>query len=566
MKVLSQGKSTKTRKLLAAIITLIMLSPLPLYVACNVPDNRNSIGMVEMSDGVLLATDVYLPEGDGPFPAVLYRTPYNKDEDPGPLDLLEYGIAVVAQDNRGCYASEGEYSAFGTDGADAYDTVQWMKSKSWFNGKYATYGGSARGITQYMQVPYLQDVSAQYIEVATPNVYEQGLFQGGAPRKMLAENWLNSIGHGDYYPTIFEGISSEGDYAAAHRLSPSDYANVTWPAIHKGGWYDCFGQGIIDGFLGYQYGGGEGGRGNSKLIMGPWTHALGSRNVGDLTFPENASYAPYSSDLFNTMYAEQLLQTLEYGNYRDFPNVTYYVMGDTQHSSTLWNQWATSEVWPIAYSDRRYYLQTDGSLATSVPSTSRNYSYDFDSSDPVVTLGGANLYSTNRGAFDQCVVENGRSDIVTFDVPITEALLVTGRITASLYVTSDCLDTDFTVKLMDVYPDGSAWNIADGIVRMRYRNGMAEAELMDGTGATVYQALVDLWSTSYYFNEGHTLRISITSSNFPRFDLNPNTGAIITPITELTPYLVAHNTIIVSPDYPSVLILPIPTDAPNYVD
>lgn len=558
--------SNNLRIFLVIIIIVAIITPVIVFLLIYLIKPRpDETYMVEMRDGVHLATDVYLPKGDGPFPVIFYRTPYNKNTDQGPLDLMKYGVAIVAQDSRGCHNSEGDYAAFGTDGIDSFDTIQWMKTQTWFNGIYATFGGSARGITQYMQVPYLNDLSAQYIEVATPNLFSQALFQGGAPRKMLAENWLTGIGHGEYYETIFDGISYNSTFAKAHRIEETDYSNVVWPAIHKGGWFDCFGQGIIDGFMGYQYSGGEGGKNNSNLIMGPWTHDSGNNKVGELTFPDNAIYTPYSSELTNAFLAEALLNTLEYGNRRDYPTVIYYVMGDTNQASSLWNQWAASDVWPVPYSNQYYYLQTDNTLNTLTPSESRNYAYSFDPSNPVTTRGGANLLTENRGPFDQRTVESGRTDIVSFEYPISESFLVTGHLEASLYVTSDCFDTDFTVKLMDVYPDGSAYNLCDGIIRMRYRNGMEEAELMDGSGSTVYNAIIDLWSTSYYFAEGHILKISISSSNFPRFDVNPNTGAPIAPVTETTQYLVANNSIIVSPEYPSALILPIPSAPPNYI-
>jgi len=543
------------------LFALILMLPM-LLTACN---PKKTTYMVGMRDGVKLATDVYLPEKDGSYPVILYRTPYNKKTDQGPLNLMDYGVAVVTQDSRGCHASEGEYAAFGTDGMDAYDTVEWMKTQSWFNGSYATYGGSARGITQYMQVGSLTDVAAQYIEVATPDLYSQALFQGGATRKMLAQNWLKGIGKGDYYQTIFNDMSYDGAFAASHRVDPSDYAQVTWPAIHVGGWYDCFGQGIIDGFTGYQYNGGEGGAGNSKLIMGPWTHNLFANDAGELSYPDNAKTAPYEDDLFNAMFAEALLGTTQYGDYREMPNVIYYIMGDTVISSPLWNRWATSDVWPLAHTDYKLYLQPGGTLGLTAPSASEVYSYAFDPSNPVTTLGGANLITENRGPFDQRSVENGRADVLHFDYPITEAQLVAGQISAELYVTSDCIDTDFTVKLMDVYPDGREMLISDGIIRMRYRDGLENATFMDGSGTTVYPAIIDLWSTAYSFGEGHTLRISISSSNYPRFDVNPNTGAAITPVSEATSYRIAHNSIMVSAQYPSALILPIPTDSPEYV-
>ncbi len=521
--------------------------------------------MVPMRDNVRLATDVYLPEGNGPFPVILYRTPYDKDTDPGPLYVLQYGVGLVAQDHRGCHASEGEYTAFGADGQDANDTVAWLKTQPWFNGYYASMGGSARGITQYMQVPYLDDIRCQYIEVATPDLFSIGLFQGGTPRKMLAENWLTGVGHSDYYyDTVFDDLSPTGQFAMDHRIDPWEWANVTWPAIHRGGWFDCFGQGILDGFSGYQYHGGDGGKGQSKLIMGPWTHDLGNSNPGELHFPSNAQGDPSSSQIFEAMFAERLLGRTEYGDYRTMPNVTYYVMGDTGETSTLWNHWATADQWPIPYSNKTLFFQPDTSMTNVNASSARNYTYIFDPRDPVTTVGGANLMTNNRGPFDQRAVELTRTDILRFDYPVTAPFLVTGRIWAHLFITSNCTDTDFTVKLMDVDSDG-AWLLCDGVIRMRYRDGMVSEKLMNGSNQTVYEAWVDLWSTSYCFNVGHTLRISVSSSNYPRFDVNPNTGAPILPVNETTTMYTAQNTVLVSPAYQSGLILPVPTAAPFYV-
>lgn len=521
--------------------------------------------MVTMRDGINLATDVYLPEGDGPFPIILYRTPYNKDSDPGPLYVMQYNVGVVTQDHRGCYASEGDYTGFGSDGTDAYDTVEWLKTQPWFNGKYATMGGSARGITQYMQVPYLEDVCCQYIEVGTSDLISIAMFQGGAPRKMLAENWLAGINQADYYFNLFDHINGTGEFAEDHRVDEWEWGNVTWPAIHRGGWFDCFGQGTIDGFMGYQFKGGDGGRGQSKLIMGPWTHDLGNNKPGHMIFPLNAKSDPWSSKIFEAMYAESLLGLTQYGNYRTMPNVTYYVMGDLSTNSTSWNRWATAETWPLPYTNRSLYFQPNGTMATTPATTNRNYTYLYDPRLPIATAGGANLNPNNRGPFVQNNVETGKTDLLQFEYAVTEPLLVTGRISVHLFVVSNCTDTDFTAKLMDVYPNGTSYILNDGIVRMRFRDGLNHEKFMDGSNQTVYDAWIDLWSTSYVFNTGHTIRVSISSSNYPRFDVNPNTGLAIKPVNASTTVNIAQNSLVISNIYPSRIILPVPTSSPNFV-
>ena len=523
--------------------------------------------MVPMRDGVKLATDVYLPAGQGPFPVVLYRTPYGKDSDTGPIQYVQYNIAIVTQDFRGCHDSGGVYDAWGTDAQDALDTVNWMKTQPWFNGVYGTYGGSARGITQYMQVQAQPNIACQMIMVGTPDLYSIALFQGGAPHMMLAQDWLNGIGHGDFYPTVFDHPLSNDAFAAARRIDDNEWQYVTWPALHIGGWYDCFSQGTLNGFMGYQYKGGQGGAGQSRLIMGPWTHDLfnvENRSTGQLTYP-NSTDQSYYIGIMEKMFAEKLLKTMQYGDFRTAANVTYYVMGDINATSDDWNRWATANDWPVPYSNQTWYFHTDGVLNQTAPSSNSNQSYVFDPKNPVQTLGGQNLNNDNRGPFDQRPVENGRSDILHFDTSISTPLLITGRMWVHLFIASNCTDTDFTVKLSDEYPGGAVMNIADGIIRIRSRLGQDQAVLMDGSGANVYEAWVDLWSTSYVFNAGHTMRISVSSSNYPRFDVNPNTGAEIRPVNASTPTVCAYNTLVMSPTNASAILLPVPSSSPTFM-
>lgn len=317
--------------------------------------------------------------------------------------------------------------------------------------------------------------------------------------------------------------------------------------------------------MGYNYKGGIGGAGNAKLIMGPWTHDIFSKNAGELSYPDNAARDPNSNKIFEAMFAEKLLNLYDYGDYRDFPTATYYVMGDISETNDKWNRWATSDVWPIPYIDQKWYLQSDNTLSTSKPSIATEKSYIFNPADPIDTIGGANLVGNNRGPFDQANLENGRQDILSFDYSVSEQLLITGRIKGDIYITSNCTDTDFTMKLCDIYPDGKVMLIADGIIRMRSREGQHKQVLMDGSGTTVYHAEIDLWSTSYVFNEGHKIHVSISSSNYPRFDLNPNTGGEIEYYRDSNPYYYAENTLILSPIYPSSIIFPIPLNDPTFV-
>ncbi len=243
-------------------------------------------------------------------------------------------------------------------------------------------------------------------------------------------------------------------------------------------------------------------------------------------------------------------------DYDSWPAVTYYVMGDVDDSNASGNEWRYADDWPVPSVERAWYLQTDGSLQTTISAEKHQFTYSYDPTNPVPTIGGGNL-NIAAGPFDQRPVEN-RSDVLIFTSPVLEQPYeATGAIKARLFVSSDCPDTDFTVKLTDVYPDGRSMLITDGILRMRNRNGFDHWELMEP--GTVYQVDVDLWSTSYVWNTGHQIRIAISSSNYPRCLNNPNTAD---GIYKNTTYSIAQNTIYVDSIHASCLLLPeIPLNA-----
>ena len=237
-------------------------------------------------------------------------------------------------------------------------------------------------------------------------------------------------------------------------------------------------------------------------------------------------------------------------DYDAWPAVTYYVMGDVNDSNATGNEWRYADDWPVPSIEQAWYLQKDGSLQTTIATEEEQFTYSYDPTNPVPTIGGGNL-NIPAGPFDQRPVEN-RSDVLIFTSPVLEQPYeATGAIKARLFVSSDCPDTDFTVKLTDVYPDGRSMLITDGILRMRNRNGFDHWELMEP--GTVYQVDVDLWSTSYVWNTGHQIRIAISSSNYPRCLNNPNTAD---GIYKNTTYSIAQNTVYVDSIHPSCLLLP----------
>jgi predicted acyl esterase len=484
-----------------------------------------------------------------PHGVILIRTPYNKDG----LTLLginwaKNGWPTVGQDMRGRVASQGIDTVFKNEQTDGPDTLAWIANQTWSNGKIATFGGSALGITQYLTVgANPSQLSCQYIQVATPDLYKYAMYPGGEFRKNMIEEWLKEQGITYILSELWAHENYTMDYWTNVSLE-DNWQDVNVPAIHIGGWYDIFTQGTIDGFLGYQHKGGPGAIGKSKLIIGPWTHGgVGSTKQGELMYPAN-SIDNFSQTLFWQMVDKYTMNIPT--DFDSWPAITYYVMGDVNDSNASGNEWRYADDWPIPYTERAWYLQADGTLQTTIQTDAQPLSYTYDPTQPVPTIGGGNL-NIPVGPYDQRSVEN-RSDVLVFTSPVLQQPYeATGSITARLFVSSDCPDTDFTVKLTDVYPDGRSMLITDGILRMRNRNGTDHWELMNP--GTIYQVDVDLWSTSYIWNTGHQIHVDISSSNYPRCLNNPNTAD---SIYKNTTYNVAHNVLLIDNIHSSCLFLP----------
>ncbi len=528
------------------IITIIMLLLITLFSGCV----QKSTYMLPMRDGIKLATDVYLPSNNPEaHGAILLRTPYNKNL----LSLIgnnwaQTGWPTIIQDMRGRFASEGEDVVYQNDHTDGPDTLEWIANQTWSNGKVATFGGSALGICQYyMAGANPPELACQFIQVATPNLHKHAIYQGGQFRYNMIYNWLKNQGSLHVLPELYENENYSLDVWTNVSLE-DNWQDINVPAVHMGGWYDCFCQGTVDGFMGYQYQGGPGAQGKSKLIMGPWTHGgAGKVTQGELTYPEN-SVNNFSSGLFWEMVNEYTMN--QQGSYDEWPSIYYYVMGDVNDTNAPGNEWRSGEDWPPAHIDTNWYLHENGVLSTTYPSDYESLNYTYDPLSPVPTVGGQNL-NLPPGPYDQTSVEN-RDDVLVFSSDIlTEPYEATGQILAKLYVSSDCPDTDFTVKLTDVYPDGRSMLITDGILRMRNRNGPDHWDFMEP--GEIYEIDVDLWSTSYIWNTGHKIRIAISSSNYPRFLNNPNTDD---PMAQNTTYNVAENIVYLDSIHPSCIILP----------
>ena len=527
----------------------ILLTLLALTTACRAqaPKPEAQIHMVPMRDGVKLATAVLVPQGKGPWPVLLSRTPYNKDK-----GLAGGGPVVrVVQDMRGRFASEGQALPFFQDAwgemQDGYDTIEWIAKQPWCNGKVGMTGGSAGGIVQYMAAgtaPAALKCCAAV--VAAPSLYHHAFFPGGAFRKSDLEKWWSS---NSLPPEALRQVLSHREYDDFWRSVDliARAPRVRTPMIHSGGWYDMFSQGTLDAFTALQHHGGEGARGQQVLVIGPWVHSM--RPGGELQFPASAGQNPAQASQLQWM-AHWLLDRPT--PLPDRLPVNYYVMGACGEEGAPGNEWRTAADWPVPATATPLYLHQGGRASFAAPDAAEaSPAYRYDPRNPVPSRGGGNL-TLPAGPMDQRPVET-RDDVLLFTTdPLDKPLEITGRVAARLFVSSDCPDTDFTAKLTDVYPDGRSMLLCDGILRMRYRDGFERAKRMEP--GKVYEAKVDLWSTSIIVNKGHRIRVAVSSSNAPRFEPNPNTGGAFDGTREPR---VARNTLHLEMARPSQVVLPV---------
>lgn len=509
--------------------------------------------MVAMRDGVKLATDVYLPgDGKGKYPVIVARTPYGKSQGGSAIAALARlrGYALVVQDLRGRFKSEGHPAIiFGNDGwgehQDGRETLEWIARQPWCSGKIGSWGGSALGITQNMAAPVAPpELKAQFVVVAFSDYYSQAAYQGGAFRTQLIERWLKGNGLVEKNLETFVAHPRYDDFWK--QLNSETQADkVRAPAVYSGGWYDIFLQGTINSFTSVHYHGGEGARGKCRLVIGP----IGHGNFTELMYPPSVAKRPACSDVFT--WFDHVLLGKDNAVARE-KAVHYYVMGDPTDPMAPGNYWRHVDDWPPPSRTTSFYFHPDGALVRAkAPEGNEAKTYVYDPKDPVPNVGGQEL-GVPLGPMDQRRVEK-RADVLLFSTAVLEEPIeVTGRITAKLFVSSDCPDTDFTVKLCDVYPDGRSMLVTDGIFRARYHKSFEKESFLEP--GQVYELNVDLWSTSLVFNKGHRIRVAVSSSNSPRFEANPNTGR---PFRADTETRVARNTLHLSLKYPSRIVLPV---------
>ncbi len=554
---------------------------------------------VKMRDGVTLRADVYRPKAEGRYPVLLVRTPYDKQwiSDLGYRGAAR-GYLVIAQDVRGRFESEGEWYPFRYESEDGYDTVEWAAALPYANGKVGMFGESYVGATQFLAAiahpPHLAGICPG---VTASNYHDGWTYQGGAFEQWFNESWTtglaintmrrraeqkaDALGGTKVLPLIsypvLEPPSAEGlapyfkDWLAHpnfdgywKQLSIEDhYAQIQVPVFSAGAWYDIFLGGTLRNYVRLKTEAGtEAARRGQRLAVSVGGHA-GESSSGKVGAVEFGNKLPADADEAMLRWYDWLLKGETNGVEKEKP-VKIFVMGR--------NEWREEDDWPLARAkNTKYYLHSagaangiapsrpgqagSGSLSTVAPAEEKPDQYVYDPGDAVPTIGGplcCDVLPTGIGPEDQRLAE-ARGDVLVFTTPaLAKDTEVTGPVSLDLYVSSSAVDTDFTGMLVDVWPNGFAQNLTSGILRLRYRNSQEKPELANPGEA--YHIKVDLWATSNVFLAGHKLRLEVSSSNFPRFDRNLNTGEEQARGTRMVK---ATNVIYHDKLRPSALVVPI---------
>jgi len=504
-----------------------------------------------MRDGVKLAANVYLPQGKGPWPVVLVRTPYLKDSKNFAAAAPKWtsaGYAYVVQDVRGKGHSEGFYAAFANDIEDGYDTVEAIAAEPWSSGSVGMTGASAMGITSNLAAiarpPHLK---AAYVIVA-PNETFTTSFLGGVPKQKDTTDWLKTQG---VAPDVINRVEA-GQVRSVFDDRGGPGASLKYvdiPIWNVGGWYDIFNTGTIQNFEVLQNHGARGARGNQRLTMGPFGHGPLS---GDLEYP-GLDRAGLTANR-DVRWFDYWLKGVDNG-VMDEPPVEAFMMAAAEKGAySPKNHLIQAANWPLDYRETRLYLRSDHGLSKLAPTEAQaTVAYKFDPANPVPTIGGANL-TFARGPMDQRPIK-ARQDYLRFETPVLDNdVAIAGPVSVELYVATDGPDTDFEAKLVDVYPDGYEALVLDAPIRARYREGRMPDEVKMMTPGAPAKLAIDLWNTALTFEKGHRIALHITSSNSPRFEVNDNNGEA--PGEHLPPR-VATNTIYVDKEHPSALVLPV---------
>jgi uncharacterized protein len=554
---------------------------------------------VPMRDGVHLDTNVFRPSGNYRFPVILIRTPYGKGNEipPGYSAFLNRGYALVMQDVRGRYASQGVFDALKQEGPDGYDTLNWIAAQPWSNGKIGMMGGSYLGIAQWrvalLNNPHLKAIFP--VVAGADDYFDRFYSPGGATKLGHRLLWLslNMKPPGVETPTFDSYVSHvplrTSDRAATRQTvklyqtildHPSydtfwkeqsvlaNIGQVRVPVFQVGGWYDNYAESGLLAFSALRKTAGQDDK--NRILIGPWAHNMSIPFAG-INFGDDSS-APIRA--YQIAWFDRWLKNPGKGTADDAKHYTteaWHAMRAIVDEAPVnifvmgVNRWRDEQEWPLART--RYtplYLTSDGSANTlmgdgklewRMPRKSAADHFIFDPHVPVPTRGGAVCCDPKIfpwGPMDQRSVEKRQDVLVYTSEPLKKDLEVTGPIHVTLCASTSAPDTDFTAKLVDVFPNGEARNLTDGILRVRYRNGLNKPEL--AKPGEIYPLSIDAGVTSNVFLAGHSIRLEISSSNFPRFDRNPNTGRPFADETQLEP---ARQTVYHGAVYASEILLPV---------
>ena len=550
---------------------------------------------IPMRDGIKLYGDVYLPDAPGKYPTLVTRTPYGVQRDgmhTSPIRYAQNGYAVVVIDARGRYESEGEWEPFLDEAKDGYDIVEWAAAQSFSNGKIGSYGGSYGGHNQWRTIgenpPHL---IACFPSLASTNIFANWLTMGGAFRLSFNYGWgvvrmpdrimLPQYWHTESYvpeelkyETILKHLPlGTGDlrsagYSVSHYRDwlnhetydaywkaisdEENFSKMKVPVYTLGGWFDIFLTGTINGYVGMKNNAAtESARKGTRMIIGPWGHGA-SRSFGDIDFSQDAMISQFETEL---QYFDFHLKGIQNGLDKEDP-VRIFYMGA--------NRWRNEKDWPIPgtqyqslYLDgggKANTLTGDGRLSFNKPITTGQNQYIYNPENPVMTLGGNNCCGTPTlaGPKDQRPIEQ-RNDVLVYTTEILQKpVTVAGNIRMKLYAATDGPDTDWMIKLTDVLPDGTSYPVSEGIIRARFREGLEKIKLLKP--GEVYEYDIEMTATANVFKAGHRIRVDITSSNFPQFDRNLNTGE---PLATATKIRVANQTIFHGGNRSSAILLPL---------
>lgn len=581
--------------LLAFVVLLVPALPALAQDTANMVVERGVT--MKTRDGVTLRADIYRPVGEVDYPVLLQRTPYNKDNAAEfARKAVARGYMVVVQDVRGRFTSDGEWYTFKHETEDGYDTIEWAAALPHSNGKVGMFGGSYVGATQMLAAishpPHLAGICPV---VTASNYHENWTYQGGAFEQWFDESWTSGLAQDTFNRIFRDGANAllgdhtlpltkypvtnaalPGDLAAVtQQVAPyfvdwvnhptydsywkqwsieENFQNIQVPALTIAAWYDLFQGGSIRNYLGIkQQGGSDAARKGQKLLVIIGGHSGSGRKVGAVDFGPDAAFDETDTTLD---YYDYLFQGKQ-NQFASADPVRIFVMGE--------NKWRDEPAWPLERAKAtRYFLHSDGkanssagdgTLSTATTGSEAADKFVYDPADPAPTVGGplcCDSVHLPPGPRDQSDAEK-RPDVLVYSTPpLEQDVEVTGPITLDLYAKSSAVDTDFTGKLVDVGPDGFAQNLTEGILRARFRESTSEAKLL--TPGAVVHLKIDLWSTSNVFLKGHRIRLEVSSSNFPRFDRNLNTGK---GAGESAEFVKATNTVLHDAAHPSAVILPV---------